>query len=737
MLPTVAIAAAAATAAGSCGATASPIVAENQLPGVPATEWDVNGAGSYDVQGFATRGSVLPGARVHFKIAMAHEETLRVDIYRLGWYGGDGARKVGEATLVDVRAASRQPPCVKTEPEAELWDCGNWDDVAVFDVPPDATSGLYFARAVLPDPLGRGDPRGTWRADASRHKYDRQHVMLGRDVLLPPMEGRHSYGAMGRNRLRNALREPRASHIWFVVRAGGDAARSLLFQTSDTTWHAYNGWGGLTTYGSFEYPFEHAPGRAAYNLSDPDHDTRRAYKRSYNTPLITRDYRAVNMPLTSEYPAIRFLERNGYDVHYATGADLAVPARARGLLARSTAYVSVGHDEYWTYEQREAIEAARDAGLHLNFWSANEAYWAVRFEPSRIAPPPPPAEGEEEEGRDAAHDPPRTMVCYKETQSVVKLDPEPGAWTGTFRDDRDINPKGGMPENGLTGHMFAANAQRMDALVVDGGRYGRHRAWRGTQVSSMSPGDPPLVLYPGLLGHEWDEDVDNGWRPAGLQTLATTTVDNVQGIMDWGSTFDSVTATHSLVLHRRGNGTGAFVFGSGTVQWAWGLDSHHDVNDPQRANKYNIRVAADPRGGCPEVKQLTVNILGDMGVVPATLEPGYSLPPPSTDVQPPTGGLHELAVSEGSRVEASGWAADGGGGVVAAVEVSWDGSRYHPAELETVDADAEWRFQWGALAWERAHGDPPPRELSRVWLRLTDDSGNSAVLQAGAPPAAQ
>lgn len=69
--------------------------------------------------------------------------------------------------------------------------------------------------------------------------------------------------------------------------------------------------------------------------------------------------------------------------------------------------------------------------------------------------------------------------------------------------------------------------------------------------------------------------------------------------------------------------------------------------------------------------------------------------------------------------------------------MSWDGSRYHPAELETVDADAEWRFQWGALAWERAHGEPPPRELSRVWLRLTDDSGNSAVLQAGAPPAAQ
>ena len=276
--------------------TASPVVAENLLPGSPSTEWDVNGAGSYDVQGFATRASVLPGAQVRFKVTTMHDELLRIDVYRLGWYGGNGARKLGEARVVNQSVASRQPACIKTEPESELWDCGNWEVVAEFDLPANATSGLYFGRAVLPAVLADGDPRGTWRADASRHKYDRQHVMVGRDPLLRPMAGQHAYGALGRNRLRNALREPRASHMWFVVRDGGTRRRSLLFQTSDTTWHAYNGWGGLTTYGSFEYPYEHAPSRAAYNLSEPGHDTRRAYKRSYNTPLITRDYRAVNAP---------------------------------------------------------------------------------------------------------------------------------------------------------------------------------------------------------------------------------------------------------------------------------------------------------------------------------------------------------------------------------------------------------------------------------------------------------
>ena len=44
---------------------------------------------------------------------------------------------------------------------------------------------------------------------------------------------------------------------------------------------------------------------APLNLSEAGHDLRRAFKRSYNTPLLTRDYRAVNAPLGCEYPAIR------------------------------------------------------------------------------------------------------------------------------------------------------------------------------------------------------------------------------------------------------------------------------------------------------------------------------------------------------------------------------------------------------------------------------------------------
>ena len=191
----------------------------------------------------------------------------------------------------------------------------------------------------------------------------------------------------------------------------------------------------------------------------------------------------------------------------------------------------------FSVSQRDAIERARRRGVHLNFWSANEAYWAVRF-PKGDA---------------------RTMVIYKETQSLEKLD-APGEWTGTFRDARAINPRGAMPENALTGTMFAANAQRVDPIVLDGRRFGAHRAWRGTAVRT---GRQTRVALAGVLGHEWDEVVDNGWSPAYLQKLSSTTVDNVQCLRDVGAVFDSCSATHNLVLSRHEE-SGAWTFGAGT-----------------------------------------------------------------------------------------------------------------------------------------------------------------------------
>src|SRR5437870_2966738 len=76
----------AAHAQSSCS---NPIVCENALPGNPASEWDITGAGDSRLQGFATDISVNRGETVYFKVA-TDARAYRLDIYRMGYYGGMG-----------------------------------------------------------------------------------------------------------------------------------------------------------------------------------------------------------------------------------------------------------------------------------------------------------------------------------------------------------------------------------------------------------------------------------------------------------------------------------------------------------------------------------------------------------------------------------------------------------------------------------------------------------------------
>ncbi len=640
------------------------IVEEYRLPGAPSTEWDVNGWGDPSIQGFGHDIGIDRGETIHFKIETDSPD-YRIDIYRMGYYGGLGARLV-DSILPSVPLPQAQPEGLR-DPETHLYDCGNWAVSASWEAPAEATSGIYFARLVRQD---SAPPR--WRAD---------------HAPAPPAEAPepvpHAYGALGHGKLRNALREPRASHIYFVVR--DDAGRSdILFQTADTTWQAYNRHGGHCTYGRL----------------DPDHPRQhggppRAYKVSYNRPIETRHYRAVNTVFNAEYPFVRFLEANGYDVSYTTGVD----SDRRGELIRNhRLFLSVGHDEYWSGPQRTHVEAARDAGVHLGFFSGNEVFWKTRFEPSI----------------DGTREPHRTLVTYKETHDNAKIDPDPDVWTGTWRDSRPFNPEGPQPENALTGTIFTVNAWRNDPLIVPA-EYARLRFWRDTRVADLKPGER-AVLPKGLLGHEWDEDIDNGFRPAGLFRLSETTIDNVPYVQDCGSVFDSGTATHHLTMYR--HASGALVFGAGTVQWAWGLDEHHDTETgvpPERVNENTTRVGVDPNGPDPAIRQATVNLFADMGVQPETLAPDLTRAEASTDQTPPTSRVAEPAdgatVAPGP-VRIAGTAEDRDG-CVAGIEVSVDGgATWHPA-----DGRETWTYAWVPAA-PGAHA---------ILCRAVDDSANLEV----------
>ena len=200
-------------------------------------------------------------------------------------------------------------------------------------------------------------------------------------------------------------------------RHGADESTAdLLFQTSDTTWQAYNDWGGNSLY-------------VGQGLADG-----RAYKVSYNRPFLDRsdpDGGRQSWPLHAEYPMVRWLEANGYDVSYTTGID--TDRRGAELLEHKV-FMSVGHDEYWSAAQRANVEAARDnltTPVNLAFFSGNAMFWKTRWEDS---PHPTPAVSP------TAPTPYRTLVCYKEDPGA-KLDPaDPPTWTGRWSDPSHSPP---------------------------------------------------------------------------------------------------------------------------------------------------------------------------------------------------------------------------------------------------------------------------------------------------------
>ncbi|MFT3877012.1 MAG: DUF4082 domain-containing protein [Propioniciclava sp.] len=557
-----------AAAAAPCEDGGNAIVCENAKPGVHADVWDISGVGDHSIQGYSTEISVDAGHRIDFKIDTDATD-YRIDIYRTGYYQGLGARLWG-SVRPDVSLPQNQPECLN-DLSTELYDCGAWAVSAHWDVPANAVSGVYVAKLIRTDTGG-------------------------------------------------------SSHITFVVRDDGSTA-DMVLQTSDTTWHAYNTYGGSDFY------------QGAING--------RAYKVSYNRPFATRGgIEERDFYFGAEYPMVRFLEQNGYDVTYIAGVDT---DRSGERLLNHKTFISIGHDEYWSGRQRANVEAARDAGVNLAFFSGNEMYWRGRWEPSVAGTP-----------TDY-----RTFVSYKETFNHRKIDPST-EWTGTFRDPRFSNQAdgGGVPENALTGTMYMVNYSDLPVTVND--EEGKLRLWRNTGLDAQAPGTS-TALTPHTVGYESDEDIDNGFRPAGLIRMSTTKGMVSEYLQDFGSVVAPGETTHHITLYRATSG--ALVFSAGSVQWSWGLDSMHDGERP----------AADVR-----MRQATLNLFADMGVQPATLADDLVAATRTTDAAAPTATITAPAagtsLASGSAVTVTGTAADVGG-KVAGVEVSLDGGRtWHPAE---------------------------------------------------------
>ena len=462
------------------------------------------------------------GSKVSFKVNVdagpGQNVLYHVEIYRLGYYGGDGATLV--TTINNLTGAAQPNPVI--DPVTGLVDAGNWSVSTGWDIPAGAVSGVYLAKLVRDD-------------------------------------------------------TKESNQIPFVVRADearADGTKSdIVFQTSDTTWQAYNGWGGNNGQVGADF---YGGGVSHPPVADPGLGSQsRTYAVSYNRPIITRTGAspasgAQDYLFGAEYAGIYWLEKNGYDVSYTAGVDTDRLGVAN-LLGHKT-YLSVGHDEYWSGNQRANVEAARDQGVNLAFLSGNEVYWRTRYDASTAST----------DGSPTAY---RTLVSYKETWANRDPNAPPGAyanidpsnqWTGTWRDARFTTSKdangnliaigGGNPENALTGQLFSADGNgQVGAAINVPAQEAKLRFWRNTPVAANGGGTD---IAPGILGYEFDSSPNDAFTPPDLIKLSDTTVQWNTVLVDQGNSTPPGTVTHNLSLYRAPSG--ALVFGAGTVFWTWG-----------------------------------------------------------------------------------------------------------------------------------------------------------------------
>lgn len=135
------------TAQAGCDAPSNPVEAENCLPGSSEGDWRPQNTDP-SIVGFASEISVNAGEIIFFKVD-TDASNYRFDIYRLGYYGGSGARLI--KTLSPFGPAQRQQACFE---EGDFIDCGNWEVSAFWDIPADAVSGVYWVKLVRQDTGG-------------------------------------------------------------------------------------------------------------------------------------------------------------------------------------------------------------------------------------------------------------------------------------------------------------------------------------------------------------------------------------------------------------------------------------------------------------------------------------------------------------------------------------------------------------------------------------------------------
>ena len=441
---------------GSAASSPNPIQTENSLPGTPGWN-DFSSSLQNDlISGFGSKISVNHGDSIDFYMTTT-APSFTIDIFRTGYYQGIGARLIESLGSFP----GLHQPIPAPDPVTGMIACTNWTKTTTLQIPTSWVTGVYLAKLTT----SQGD----------------------------------------------------SSFIFFVVRNDG-GFEDIVFQTSVTTYQAYNTWGGISLYDNqltdkTAYPFPHAT------------------KVSFDRPFNPGDSNGAGHYFFFEYQFVYWLESQGYNVIYTTDVDTDTNVNP---LTNHKAFLSVGHDEYWSRGMRTNVQNAINAGVNVAFFSANTMYWQIRFEPN------------------AAGVPDRVEVGYKDfATSNTPPGPDP-EWnvnnaivTTNWRD-----PTVNQPENALIGVMYEQQVDNDYAYVVQNASSWIYANTGFTNGSSV----------PGIVGYEYDKVWNNGFSPPGLTVLSNSPV---HGCCGGFSSFSNSTIYTAP--------SGARVFAAGTMQWSWGL----------------------------------------------------------------------------------------------------------------------------------------------------------------------
>ncbi len=260
---------------------------------------------------------------------------------------------------------------------------------------------------------------------------------------------------------------------------GGHEA--IDFQTSVTTYQAYNTWGGTSLYNN----------NTNLSIFKGPHAT----KVSFDRPFNPGDSNGAGHYFFYEYKFVYWMESQGYDVSYTTDVDTDLNV---GPLTNHRAFLSVGHDEYWSKGMRDNVQNAINAGVNVGFFSGNGMYWQIRFEPNAAGV----ADRVEVGYKDFATDttPPGPDPQWNVNNAIV---------TTNWRAD-PVN----KPENAVMGVMFedqTLNQQSYPFVVQNASNW----VYAGTGFVNGSS-------VPGIVGYEYDKVFNNGLTPAGLTILGNS-----------------------------------------------------------------------------------------------------------------------------------------------------------------------------------------------------------------------